>query len=181
MAVVVLDKTKATRVRRHRLMPPLQSWEYSEDAAFGHIRLFKLDDYEYETWRIKITLAPGVTADAEISTGVDFPDLTECLFNAQPEQGYSYPVPDGQDGIKEGFRFINGRAEFDVYSNGVSEERNETKPEIVITAVAEQVKNWLTVRQGRQQINKAPDGPYLKLVEIVNSSAEYHPAPLPNS
>ncbi|HAW7686213.1 TPA: hypothetical protein JLJ52_003314 [Escherichia coli] len=54
-------------------------------------------------------------------------------------------VQNEQGGTEAGFRFVNRRTEFDVYSNGVSEERNETKPGIVITAVAAQVENWLAV------------------------------------
>lgn len=134
-------------LRRHRLMPPLQSWEYNQQDDFGHTRLFKPDDYDYGAWRIEITLAPEVAAETETSQGIAFPDLPERLFNAQSEKGYGCAVQNEQGGTEAGFRFVNGRAEFDVYSNGVSEQRNETKPSIVMAAVAAQVKHWLAVRQ----------------------------------
>lgn len=79
------------------------------------------------------------------SRAITFPDLPERLFNAQQEKGYDCMVQNEQGGTEAGFRFVNRRTEFDVYSNGVSEERNETKPGIVITAVAAQVENWLAV------------------------------------
>lgn len=134
-------------LRRQRQMPPLQSWEYNQQDDFGHTRLFKPDDYDYGAWRIEITLAPEVAADTETGPGITFPNLPERLFNAQQEKGYGCAVQNEQGGTEAGFRFVNGRTEFDVYSNGVSEERNETKPGIVMTAVATQVKNWLAVRQ----------------------------------
>ncbi|HDX8854385.1 TPA: hypothetical protein RQO60_005387 [Klebsiella michiganensis] len=138
-------------LRTMRQSAPCLSFGYEQNYPFGHIRLFKPDHYEYGAWHIDITLTPeaaGKLPDSAAMNGLTFPMLKQRAFHAPVEKGYSCAAVDENGKYVPGFRFIEGRGEFDVYSSGVPEEKNETTPGIVVAAVATQIQNWLAVRQG---------------------------------
>jgi predicted DNA-binding protein len=136
-------------LRAMRQLAPCLSFGYEENYPFGHIRLFKPDHYEYGAWHIEITLTPEAARalpDRAAMSGLSFPTLKQRAFHAPAETGYSCAAIDDSGEYVPGFRFIEGRGEIDVYSSGVSEEKNETTPGIVVAAVATQIQNCLAVR-----------------------------------
>jgi len=137
-------------LRAMRQLPPCLSFGYEQNYPFGHIRLFKPDLYEYGAWHIDITLTPEAAKElpsGAAMNGLTFPALKQRAFHAPAEKGYSCAAVDENGMYVPGFRFIEGRGEFDVYSSGVPEEKNETTPGIIVAAVAAQIQNWLAGRQ----------------------------------
>lgn len=136
-------------LRAVRQMAPCLSFGYEQGYAFGHIRLFKPDHYEYGAWHIEITLTPEAASalpDRTSMNGLCFPHLKQRAFHAPAESGYCCAAIDDLGEYLPGFRFIEGRGEFDVYSSGVPEEKNETSPGIVVAAVANQIMSRLAIR-----------------------------------
>ncbi len=136
-------------LRAMRQLAPCLSFGYEQNYPFGQIRLYKPDHYEYGAWHIVITLTPDAASalpDRPDINGMAFPALEQRAFHAPAEQGYSCAAINENGEYVPGFRFIEGRGEFDVYSSGVPEEKNETTPGIIVAAVATQIANWLAVR-----------------------------------
>jgi predicted DNA-binding protein len=136
-------------LRAMRQLAPCLSFGYEQSYPFGHIRLFKPDHYEYGAWHIDITLTPEAARelpDSAALNGLSFPVLKQRAFHSPLDSGYRCAAVDENGEYVPGFRFIEGRGEFDVYSSGINEEKNETTPEIVVAAVATQIHNWLAGR-----------------------------------
>jgi hypothetical protein len=111
--------------------------DFRVQGDFCEVRLFKPEEYQYGAWRIGITLNEDVAASVaqDKSEGFRFPKLAQRLFIASPDEGYSCAVRDDQDEFEPGFRFVEGRCELDMYSNGTHEDFNRTRLSDVVDAV----------------------------------------------
>ncbi|EKN3347659.1 hypothetical protein O8E94_002981 [Yersinia ruckeri] len=123
-------------LRRLRHLDPIAGWVGIEERAFGTVRLYKPEAYQYGAWRIEITLNGAVAAavSQDALTGLRFPKLAQRQFVASSEGGYGCAAPDDQGEFELGFFIANGRCELDLYSTGVSEDLNRTP---LLTVVAE--------------------------------------------
>lgn len=131
------------QLRNLRNLPPFQSFDYTLKRSFGSVRLFRPDTYSYGAWHVIITLTPEAAAvlpGKDDLDGLCFPVLPQRIFHAPAREGYSCAATNAQGEFEPGFRFIDGRCEFDVYSNGIDEERNETGVSDIIMALTDAVE-----------------------------------------
>ncbi|WP_322958069.1 MULTISPECIES: hypothetical protein [Providencia] len=94
------------------------------------VEIYKPSNYQYGAWRIKLTIKPSTISRTEF----EFPHLPQRLFNAESSEPYrTLIVTDNNYSL--GFKFVDAVSEFDLYSNGSSEERNKTS----LTTVADEL------------------------------------------
>jgi len=129
-------------LRRLRHLDLLTAWDYPEVRAFGTVRLYKPEEYQFGAWRIEIILneEPAAHATQEALKGLRFPKLPQRLFITSPEEGYGCAAINYQGEYEPGFRFINGRSELDLYSSGVCEDSNQTQLKGVVTKLADGIE-----------------------------------------
>lgn len=134
------------QLRALRHLPPFRSFDYTLERRFGSVRLFRPETYSYGAWHVIITLTPEAAAvlpGNRATDGLCFPVLPQRIFHAPAREGYSCAATNAQGEFEPGFRFIDGRCEFDVYSNGIDEERNETGASDIIMALTDAVESRL--------------------------------------
>lgn len=128
----------ALRTLRH--LPPFRSFDYTHEFRAGSVRLFRPGHYSYGAWHVIITLTPEAAAvlpGNRATDGLCFPVLPQRIFHAPAQEGYSCAATNAQGEFEPGFRFTDGRCEFDVYSNGIEEARNETGVSDIIVALTD--------------------------------------------
>lgn len=128
------------QLRALRHLPPFRSFDYTHERGFGSVRLFRPDHYDYGAWHVIITLTPEAAAvlpGSNSTDGLCFPVLPQRIFHSPAREGYSCAATNAQGEFEPGFCFTDGRCEFDVYSNGIDEEHNETGVSDIIMALTD--------------------------------------------
>lgn len=132
------------RIRRETFSVD-ESGEVEQGTFFNRdgcrIILSQPEGYDHGAWMVEMEFTPEARKVYEKASLVfRFPTMAQRLFVAQKPYDGVYTDPDSKN-MEVGFRFIDGRTVFHVYSNGVPEDGNSTYISEVVEALYLQVSD----------------------------------------